>query len=78
MTDTRRPISTLAHDLLAHGHDAPNYRALADAARSGHFPAERGANGRWTYDPADVPLIAKALHLTVQRPAIAHSTRAAG
>lgn len=42
----------------------PNYRTVYEAARSALIPASCAENGRWTYDPADLPAIADGLGLS--------------
>jgi hypothetical protein len=58
----RLPLSTLALEIKAlTGKPPPTYREGYNAAVDGRIPAERGVNGRWTYAPADLPLIAETL-----------------
>ncbi len=42
------------------GHQAPTYRKCFDNAVAARFPAEF-ANNRWTWDDADLDVIARAL-----------------
>jgi len=42
------------------GHQAPTYRKCFDGAVAARFPAEF-ANNRWTWDDADLDVIARAL-----------------
>ncbi len=42
------------------GHQAPTYRKCFDGAVGARFPAEF-ANNRWTWDDADLDVIARAL-----------------
>jgi hypothetical protein len=59
----RVPLSKLAGELrrLKLLEPAPTYRETYNAAVDGRIPAERGDNGRWSWAPADLPLIAAAL-----------------
>lgn len=59
-----RPITDLPRALIQSGFAAPNYRRCYEAAVSGTIPAERAANGRWTFNPADLASIADRLGLT--------------
>ena len=60
----RLPLTDLPAALAAQGYAAPRYRFAYEQARSARIPATRGANGRWTFDPADLPVIADRLGLT--------------
>jgi hypothetical protein len=45
--------------------DVPTYRTIYALAMSARLPGVvRGANGRWVYDPAQLPIIAASLGLT--------------
>lgn len=58
------PLTDLPRALIDAGfHDAPNYRACYEAARSAVIPARRNKAGRWTFDPADLGEIADRLGL---------------
>lgn len=57
------PLTDLPATLAAEGYPAPSYRFTYEAARSARIPATRGENGRWTFDPADLPIIADRLGL---------------
>ncbi len=59
-----RPLTDLPATLAAEGYRAPSYRFAYEAARSAVIPVTRGENGRWTFDPADLPVIADRLGLT--------------
>lgn len=59
-----RPLTDLPAALAAQGYPAPGYRFAYEAARSAVIPVTRGENGRWTFDPADLPVIADRLGLT--------------
>lgn len=59
-----RPLTDLPATLAAEGYRAPSYRLAYEAARSAVIPATRGENGRWTFDPADLPVIADRLGLS--------------
>ena len=59
-----RPLTDLPATLAAEGYPAPSYRHAYEQARSAAIPATRGENGRWTFDPADLPVIADRLGLT--------------
>lgn len=59
-----RPLTDLPAALAAEGYPAPSYRHAYEQARSARIPATRGENGRWTFDPADLPVIADRLGLT--------------
>jgi hypothetical protein len=59
----RRPLTDLPATLAAEGYPAPSYRLVYEQARSARIPAKRGCNGRWTFDPADLPEIADRLGL---------------
>jgi len=58
-----RPLTDLPATLAAEGYTAPSYRHAYEQARSARIPATRGENGRWTFDPADLPVIADRLGL---------------
>ena len=58
------PLTDLPAALAAQGYTAPSYRHAYEQARSARIPATRGANGRWVFDPADLPEIADRLGLT--------------
>jgi hypothetical protein len=55
------PLATLPHALIAAGYDTPTYRQCYTAVLDARIPATREANGRWTFDPADLEAIARAL-----------------
>ena len=59
----RAPLTLLAGELrrLRLVKRELDYRDAYNAAVDGRIPAERGENGRWTYAPADLPLIAETL-----------------
>jgi hypothetical protein len=56
------PLATLPGALIAAGYDAPTYRQCYTAALDARIPTTRGANGRWTFNPADLEIIAEALN----------------
>ena len=58
------PLSTLPSALAAEGYEPPTYQRAYHAALNARIPATRGANGRWSYRPEDLPRIAEALGLT--------------
>jgi hypothetical protein len=58
-----RPLTELPATLASEGYQPPSYRFAYEAARSARIPATRGDNGRWTFDPADLPIIADRLGL---------------
>ena len=61
----RHPLTLAPAALIEAGyHDAPNYRAIYEAARSARIPAKLTKAGKWTFDPADLPVIAEALGLS--------------
>ena len=62
-TMQHHPLTDLPATLAAEGYPAPSYRFTYEAARSARIPATRGENGRWTFDPADLPVIADRLGL---------------
>ena len=57
------PLTDLPAALAAQGYTPPSYRHAYEQARSARIPATRGSNGRWTFDPADLPVIADRLGL---------------
>ncbi|WP_120010414.1 hypothetical protein [Teichococcus vastitatis] len=59
----RRVLTQLPRDLGRFTGHTIAYRYIWSAAVEGRIQAEQGNNGRWTYDPADVPQIAAALGL---------------
>ena len=63
ISSKRVPITDLPRALIEGGYEAANYRRCYDAVVSGTIPAQRGASGRWTFDPENLPQIAEALHL---------------
>lgn len=58
------PLTDLPATLAAQGYTPPSYRFAYEAARSARFPATRGSNGRWTFNPADISVIADRLGLS--------------
>jgi copper homeostasis protein CutC len=56
-------LTELPKALAAEGYGTPSYRAVYEAARSAIIPATRGNNGRWVFDPTDLPIIADRLGL---------------
>lgn len=58
------PITDLPRALINGGYEPANYRRVYEAAVSGTIPAQRGPNGRWTFDLQDLAEIAQALGLT--------------
>ena len=58
------PLTDLPATLAAQGYPAPSYRHAYEQARSARIPATRGSNGRWTFNPADISVIADRLGLT--------------
>lgn len=63
------PLSTVPAALEREGFTPPSYRRVYAAALDRRIPAERGANGRWTVRPSDLPVIADALGLAPARAA---------
>ncbi len=63
MTQKKSPLTHLPKALAAAGYAPPGYRACYEAARSAQIPADI-INGRWTFDPNDIPAIADALGLS--------------
>ena len=60
----RKPLVLLPATLSDAGFDeTPTYRQCYDAALARRIPASRSAKGRWTFDPADLELIAQGLGL---------------
>lgn len=59
-------LTKLPGELTENGFmDVPTYRAIYALAVSARLPGVvRGANGRWIYDPAQLPIIAASLGLT--------------
>ncbi len=54
-------LTQLPRKVFEHtGHQAPTYRKCFDGAVGARFPAEF-ANNRWTWDDADLDVIARAL-----------------
>jgi hypothetical protein len=61
---SRHPLTDLPRALIEAGfEDAPNYRAVYEAARSAAIPVARNKAGRWTFDLADLDEIAERLGL---------------
>lgn len=60
----QRPLTDLPATLAAQGYPTTSYRSAYEQARSARIPATRGENGRWMFDPADLPMIADRLGLT--------------
>ena len=60
------PLTDLPRALIEAQYEPPasGYRGCYTAAVDGRIPARRGKNGRWTFDPADLPTIAPAMGLT--------------
>lgn len=58
------PLTQLPKALATAGYNPPGYRACYEAARSARIAADLADNGRWTFDPADLPAIAQALGLS--------------
>lgn len=56
-------LTELPKTLAAEGYGTPPYRSVYEAARSAVIPATRGQNGRWVFDPTDLPTIADRLGL---------------
>ena len=52
------PLPTLPDQLIEKGYKSVPYRNLWEAAIDRCIPAVRAKNGRWYYDPEDVPKIA--------------------
>jgi hypothetical protein len=59
---TDEPLVGLPHALRARGYTAPTYRQCYTASLDARIPTTRGANGRWTFNPADLEIIAEALN----------------
>jgi hypothetical protein len=59
-------LTKLAGELIKRGFmNVPTYRTIYALAVSARLPGVvRGANGRWIYDPAQLPIIAASLGLT--------------
>jgi hypothetical protein len=59
-------LTKLAGELIKRGFmNVPTYRAIYALAVSARLPGVvLGANGRWVYDPAQLPVIAASLGLT--------------
>lgn len=64
MKTEQAPLSGINAELTKAGLPAIPYRTVYTAAVDGVIPAERGGNGRWTFNPADVHKIAAALGVT--------------
>ncbi len=60
----RLPLTLLPTTLAEAEYESVPYRAVYEAARSARIPARLGRNGRWTFDPQELPAIADALGLT--------------
>lgn len=60
----RLPLTRLPALLNDAQIENPGYRAIYEAARSARIPVRAERNGRWTFDPEDLPLIADALGLS--------------
>lgn len=58
-----RPLTDLPVTLAAEGYPPVSYRYAYEQARSAAIPALKGVNGRWTFDPSDLPVIAYRLGL---------------
>lgn len=65
----RYAITFLARELKAHTGRTISYRRLWNACVDGRIAAEQNDIGRWTYNPADLPVIAAALGLAPAPPA---------
>ncbi len=62
---THRLRLTALPSLLAEAQYEPiGYRTVYEAARSCRIPAKMGRNGRWTFDPEDLAVIAERLGAT--------------
>jgi len=61
-----KPLTSLLPALRAHYPNASrlNYLKVWNAALDGRVPASQEPNGRWFYNPTDLPRIADALGLT--------------
>jgi hypothetical protein len=59
-------LTKLAGELIKRGFmNVPTYRTIYALAVSARLPGVvLGANGRWIYDPAQLPIIAASLGLT--------------
>lgn len=60
----RASITDLPRALIEGGYESTTYHRVYNAVLAGRIPARRGKNGRWTFDPADLPTIAQAMGLT--------------
>jgi hypothetical protein len=60
----RLPLTLLPTALAEGGWEAVPYRRAYEAARSCEIPAQRDRNGRWTFDPQDLPRIAESFRLS--------------
>lgn len=58
------PLTAAPRALIEAGYEAPTYRTIYNRALDGVIPAKVGDNGRWTFDPSDLPAIADAMGLT--------------
>lgn len=65
-----QPLSVLVRTLIDSDYQPPlTYDVVYRASLNALIPVERGPNGRWTFNPADVPVIAERLGLTITRAA---------
>ena len=57
------PLTVLPRALGEAGYQIPKYRTVYNASVDGRAPIERQDNGRWMFDPDQIPAIADALGL---------------
>ena len=57
----RLPLTVLPTALAEAGYEPVAYRRAYQAVVDARIPAKRRANGRWTFDPEDLPAIAESL-----------------
>ncbi|MEM1149468.1 MAG: hypothetical protein AAGI03_02785, partial [Pseudomonadota bacterium] len=60
----RIPLTRLAHELSAAGHNPPPYRRIYAAALNAEFPAHQGVGNRWSVAREDLDQIVSALGLS--------------
>ncbi|WP_306133452.1 hypothetical protein [Roseivivax marinus] len=61
--ENSRSLVELPRALSEAGYESATYRQLYTAAVDGVIPARQGKNKRWTFEVADLPVIAEAMNL---------------
>ena len=60
----RASITDIPRALLEAGYESTTYHRVYNAVLAGRVPAQRGKNGRWTFEVEDLPAIAEAMGLS--------------